>query len=84
MKKIFRYYIEGGWQFTIDIKVAADNKDEAVELVWEYFLLSPNWDSEYFDKNEVAQNIKEYELIESEILSDSSISSDLKGHFDNR
>ena len=82
MKKIFRYYVDSGWQLTIDIKVVADNKDEAVELIWEYIGKSQNWDRDYFDKNEVIQKTKEYKLDKSEILSDESVSSDLKGHFD--
>ena len=82
MKKIFRYYVDGGWQLTMDIKVVADNKDEAVELIWGYIGKSPNWDRDYFDKNEVIQKTKEYKLDKSEILSDESVSSDLKGHFD--
>ena len=82
MKKIFRYYVDGGWQLTMDIKVVADNKNEAVELIWEYLGKSPNWDRNYFDKKEVIEKTKEYELNKSEILSDESVSSDLKGHFD--
>ena len=82
MKKIFMYYEDGGWQLTMDIKVVADNKDEAVELIWKYIGNSSNWDINYFDKNEVIQKTKEYKLDKSEILSDESVSSDLKGHFD--
>jgi len=82
MKKIFRYYVDGGWQLTMDIKVVADNKNEAVELIWDYLGKSSNWDRNYFDKKEVVEKTKEYELNKSEILSDESVSSDLKGHFD--
>lgn len=82
MKKIFRYYEDSGWQLTIDIKVVADNKDEAVSLIWEYIGKSPKWDRNYFDKNEVIQKTKEYKLDKSKILSDESVSSDLEGHFD--
>lgn len=82
MKKIFRYYVDGGWQLTMDIKVVADDKNEAIELIWTYLGESPNWDRDYFDKNEVIQKTKEYVLDKSEILSDESVASDLKGHFD--
>jgi predicted RNA-binding protein with EMAP domain len=81
MKKIFRCYINNMYN-TVDIKVVADNKEQAIEIILQYIEKSPEYDENYWDKQKVGKNTSEYFLNESEILSDESSFSDLGGHFD--
>lgn len=82
MKRIFNYFDNQGWLNKIDIKVVAGNKEEAVELIWEYMGDSPRWNRKNMHKSSITVNTNEVILNESGILCDESTSSDLSGHFD--
>lgn len=81
MKKIYRYY-NNNTSFVLDIKVVADDLTEAIDLVWEFFIKSPDWDHNYVIKKNLNLYITEFKITESGILSIDSAINDLAGHFD--